>query len=260
MRLLQYEVVEGRRPFWTAADAARGLAAHDAAAKNIRHRIENGRYLSIRKLTDVAADCFETHAFTVNWPAEEARRGEVKDTVIAVSLAHARSVASDVIPIEPERKFEAEVPEIGAKVVGRIDLVSRPLFLATSAGPWGETVVAGRPRQIRDLKTTGSAPPGLGHEDADQLVVYQLALRALGEPASDLVVDYAWGHGGGKVRSIAVPDEDERTPIVIQEMRTLLRVYETGLFPRTGRGSWLCRPGKCAHYEYCVLGPGRLDL
>lgn len=260
LRLLQYEVLEGRTEFWTAADAARGSATHDAAARNLLHRIARGSYLSTRKVADAAADAWETHAFMVNWPAEESRRGEVKDQVIAMSLAHARTIANDVVPIDAERKIEAEVPEVGANVVGRIDLVSRPLFLACAAGPWGETVAAGRPRQIRDLKTKASAPPGLLNDDADQLIVYQLVCRALGEPASDLLVDYTWAAGGGKVRTIAVPDEADRTPIVVQELRTLVRIYESGLFPRTGRGSWKCNRGACPHYDYCILGPGRLDL
>lgn len=263
LRLLQYEVVQGRRPFFVGWEAARGNATHGAVGRNLQHRIEHGRYMPVRRIADEAAGAWKEQEFFVDTAAMKKsgkQPGAVQDEVIAMALAHARHVANDVVPLAVELEVSAEVPDVGTTISGRIDVVSRPVFLASSAGPWGETVVVGRDRQIRDLKTKESSVPSILGDDADQLIVYQLVTRAMGEQPADLLADYAWPKDAGKTKTFAVEDEADRTAMVVQDLRALIRVYETGLFPRTGRGSWLCQPGKCAHYDYCVLGPGRLDL
>lgn len=260
LRLLRYENVEHRTSLLTSADAARGLAVHDATGANLQHRIDHGRYLGPRRLGDLAADAFEVQAWLVDWHHEDEKRGEVKDHAIALSLAHNRQIAQDVIPLEVEFEVAADLPDIGVSVSGRVDLLSRAVFTATASGPWGERSAIGRDYQLRETKTVASSQPVVRPADEDQVVLYQIMLRAMGKAEADLLVDYCWPQGGGKTKTIAVEHSKDRELIVLDDLRNLRRVYETGLFPRTGRGSWICRPEKCAHYGYCVLGPGRFDL
>ena len=258
--MLRYENVEGRRPLLTSAEAARGLAVHEATGANLLHRKEHGRYLGPRRIGDLAADAFEIQAWMVDWHHEDEKRGDVKDATIALSLAHNRQIAQDVIPLEVELPLEAELPDIGVRVTGRADILSRPVFTATASGPWGERSAIGMDYQLRETKTVASSQPVVRPADEDQVVLYQIMLRAMGRSEADLLVDYCWPTGGGKTKTIAVEHSKDRELIVLDDLRNLRRVYESGLFPRTGRGSWICRPEKCAHYGYCVLGPGRFDL
>lgn len=260
-RILQYEVVEGRREETQTVELARGSAVHAATAANLEHWIKAGRYMAPKRLAQAAADAFDAEAFAVDSWENPSQRGKVKDHVICMSLVHARQVAQDVQPIAVEQKVRAYVPEVGTVISGRIDVVSAPVFVATSRGPAGEKRAAAAARQIRDTKTRDDAPPASPEEnDADQLATYWLIGQANGEPDPDLLVDYLWPADGGKAKSIVVPDVIARIPRLVEDYRDLSRMYQTGLFPRTGRGSWICRPGKCAHYDYCVLGSGRTDL
>ncbi len=261
-RKLQYEVVERRPTFSSSAVQARGSTAHEAIAANLNHwRVEH-RYFKPKTLAEIASSSFETQAFLVDWPNEkETTRGQVKDQAICMALAHSRSIAQDIVPLDVELHVDAYVPEVGAEMVGVIDVVSAPVFVATSTGPGGRVTVDHRDRQIRDTKTSDDSP---GHapddNDADQLAIYHLITKALGDTPADLIVDYLWPRDNGKARSLPVLDLEARVPRLVEDLRDLNRTYATGLFPRTGRGTWLCRPGKCEWYDYCVLGSGRTDL
>jgi hypothetical protein len=258
-RLLQHEVVDRRTTFSLALELAKGLAAHEATNANMTNRITTGRYLPIRRIADAASDSFKVQSFLVDWRNEEEKPGEATDAVIRMSLAHARTIAQDVVPIAVEKKLDAFIPEIGATIGGRVDLIAMPLYAVFASGPFGERTT-GAARQIRDTKTTKSAPPAPEDSDADQLVTYQLLATKMGLEDHDLMLDYLTPVGDGKAKPLRVTDAAERLPRLLDDYRDLIRMYETGLFPRTGRGSWRCRPAKCPHYDYCVLGPGRRDL
>ena len=261
-RILQYDVVEGRRDDETqTVELARGSAVHVATAANLEHWLKAGRYMAPRRLVQSAADAWEAQAFAVETWVDASQRGKVKDNVILMSLVHAKSIAQDVQPLEVEKKVRAYVPEVGTVISGRIDLLSAPVFVATSRGPAGEQRAPAALRQIRDTKTRDDAPPAAPEEnDADQLATYYLIGQANGEPDPDLLADYLWPADGGKARPLRVEDLSVRVPRLVEDYRDLVRMYETGLFPRTGRGSWICSPKKCTHYAYCVLGSGRTDL
>lgn len=260
-RILQYEVVEGRRDETQTVELARGSAVHAATAANLEHWLKDGRYMAPKRLVQTAADAWESQAFTVERWADASQRGKVKDGVIVMSIAHGRQIAQDVQPIAVEKKVRAYVPDVGTVISGRIDVVSAPVFVATSRGPAGEQRAPAALWQIRDTKTRDDSPGSEPEEnDADQLATYFLIGQANGDPDPDLLVDYLWPADGGKARPLQVSDLRERVPRLIEDYLDLVRMYQAGLFPRTGRGSWICRPEKCAHYAYCVLGSGRTDL
>jgi hypothetical protein len=261
-RKLQYEVVE-RRPTFSASPAqVRGSTAHETIAANLNHWRSTHRYMKPRALAEHALSSFGAQAFLVDWKREtDTTRDATQDQAICMALAHSRHVAQDIVPLDVELNVSAYVPEVGAEMVGVIDVVSAPVFVATSTGPGGRVTADHRDRQIRDTKTSDDSPGSVPDDnDADQLAIYALITKALGDTPADLIVDYLWPRDNGKARSLPVLDLEARTPRLVEDLRDLNRTYATGLFPRTGRGTWLCKPGKCEWYDYCVLGSGRTDL
>lgn len=260
VRAFSYSYVERRRSESMDGRMARGRAVHQAAEQSSRRRLEQGRYFSRSQLADTTADAFEVQAFWVDWKVEAETKGDVKDGAIKMALAHHRNVAEMVVPVDVERKMTGSIPGLIADVVGVIDLVSRPLVPAMGVDGAGNVLQAPSGLQVRDLKTTFTSIEESKQGDVDQLLTYHLLMSQAGETPEELIIDYVWPGRDGNHKPIPVRPGAGAIRALVEDYRGLAAVLESGLAPRTGRGTWVCKPGKCQHWDYCMGAVGPLDL
>lgn len=253
-RLLQYREVEKRNDRPDALRAS-GQSVHRTSALDLTHRKEKGSLMSDSDLIDLAGTTFEEEAFLVDWRMEDVDRGATKDNTIGMSRAHHTEIAPSIHPSKIEYRMERQIAGLPLTLVGYADVVDDP--------------GTGRPIVIRDTKSKKSAPRGAEKKriERDENAVTQLATyRMLLAPEINgrevrTVLDYLWPTKGGQAQTADTPISRNDVRLALEDYVALIRVYEAGIYPRTGRGSWICTPAKCAFYGECILGKSRvLDL
>lgn len=264
MRALEYRYVLNRPRRTQSANAANGQTVHRTSAADLGERIAKGLLLPDEAIQDLAADAWQQETFLVDWRLEEAQPGKAKDEAISMARAHHRECAPRISPVAVEFEMSAPVAGLPVSIVGYADVVSDSRMGVRVVHGESEKRVLVPGRHVRDTKTQGKAPPGandgqirIDTRHQSQLVTYQILLAAMGMPTTQLWVDYCWPTKGGQAKSEPVEVTERDVRVVLEEYADLVRVYESGLFPRTGRGGWLCRPGKCDYYDECILGVSR---
>jgi hypothetical protein len=150
------------------------------------------------------------------------------------------------------------------KLTGRADVISESLSSVVVKKP-GEDDRAIRlaGRHIRDTKSKQSAPHGVkegiiehGVHELCQQATYRLIQAANGTPAVQSFIDYLWTTKleGAKSFSSPMVLTKRDVQLALEDYRDLVKMYEAGLFPRSGRGSWYCKEGECPGYAECILG------
>jgi len=252
LRLLQYRYVEKRPRRFQPLNMALGRVVHATAAKDYTHRIERGLYLPDDAILDLAAQAFGTETEGVEWKHEEQGAGDAMDSAISMSRAHHRDVAPTVRPLHVEHRMEARVAGCPVTILGYADVIAE-----TAAG-----------KVIRDTKSSTKEPHGAKYREivpdarnVAQLATYRIIAAANQEPAVESWLDYVWPQKGGQSLPQKVEITKRDVQLALEDYADLIRVYETGLYPRTGRGTWICKEGKCEYYSECILGVSRaVDL
>lgn len=254
LRLLQYREVE-KRPDRPDALRCKGTSVHRTSAADLTHRQETGSLLDESDLIDLAATTFNEEAFTVDWRAEAVERDTAKDETIGMSRAHHSIIAPTIRPVKIEYRMERRIAGLPLTLVGYADVVDDP--------------GTGRPLVIRDTKTKKDAPHGAEKKkiERDENAVTQLATyRMLLAPEINgrevqTAIDYVWPTKGGRAQTADTPISRNDVRLALEDYVSLIQLYEAGVFPRTGRGSWVCTAARCAFYGECILGRSRaLDV
>lgn len=157
------------------------------------------------------------------------------------------NTTTSMIPVETQKRVEAEFEETDAKLVGFIDLVER-----TDSG-----------LVVTDVKTSLSGRKKWTVEDAArdaQLGIYSLLLSL--SNTADVIVGVGWRYArlGGKVdvgaAHVAAPNNQRIMERVSYWMGELERWCETGNFPATGldKDAWVCSEKYCDYYNRCPHG------
>jgi hypothetical protein len=255
LRMLQYREVE-RRPDRPDALRCKGTSAHRVSAADLTHRRDHGTLMSDSDLIDLAATTFEEEAFTVDWKAEEGiDHDTAKDETIGMSRAHHTTIAPAIRPVKIEYRMERQFAGLPLTLVGFCDVLDDP-------GPE-------RPLVLRDTKTKAKAPIGVEKKKVPrdenavtQLVTYRLLIapEVNGRPVRT-VLDYLWPTKGGQAYTDEIEIARNDVRLALEDYVALVKLYEAGVYPRTGRGSWVCTAARCAFYAECILGRSRaLDL
>lgn len=270
MRLLDYRYVRKAPRKVQPLNMALGRVVHSTAAQDYNHRIKKGIYLPDDAIIDLADTAFSTETLEVRWSVEEQKPDGAKESARNMSQAHHLNVAPRVRPVKVEHRMNAKIAGMPVDLMGVADVIAEVAVGVTTRGkPGEEDRVIMRPgRHIRDAKTHAKAPPGssTGKVKPDarglsQLATYRIICAANNLPATETWLDHVWPTKGGQSLPMRVEITERDVQLALEDYALLVRVYESGLFPRTGRGGWICKPGKCDYYEDCILGPSRkLDL
>jgi hypothetical protein len=250
-------------PRLTNAKAAAGTATHASAEQDFRSMIERKALLPDAQIEAVAADAWEREAFTVDWLQEDETKGAYKDKVVAMATRHHKVVAPTILPIGVE--VEMECPFDGDLVLtGRADVISESKVEVVVHDNGDAPKTARRAgRHIRDTKTKQTAPHGVksgtvehGVHELCQQATYRLIQSANKTPAVQSFIDYLWCSKKEGAHSFSAPVELSKRDVqlALDDYRDLIVMYEKGLFPRSGRGSWFCKEGTCPGYAECILG------
>lgn len=265
LRLLEYRYVKRAKRRVNPLSMALGRIVHATAAQDYTCRATKGIYLPDEAIQDLASKAFgeETQGRAkdeekqeqapVRWENEEMGPGEALDNAISMSRAHHRDIAPLVRPVSPahiEHRMSAKVRGLPVDILGIADVIA----------------VAAEGRTIRDTKTSKKAPAGSSKgrirpddRNISQLATYRIIAAANGEPAVESWLDFVWPTKGGQSEPFRAEITQRDVQLVLEDYAALVRCYETGLFPRTGRGTWICKPGKCDYYEECILGVSRVQ-
>jgi len=265
LRLLEYRYVKKAPRRVQSLSMALGRVVHATAADDYRSRATSGLYLPDEAIPDMTVKAFAREAMggqpenedekpqpEVGWSHEEMGPGAALDTAIAMSKAHHHGIAPLVVPVSVdhiEHRMSARIRGFPVDLLGIADVIA--------VAPAGE-------RTIRDTKTSKKAPAGASHgliipddRNISQLATYRIIAAANGEPAVESWLDYVWPTKGGQSKPFRAEINANDVRLVLEDYAALVRVYESGLAPRTGRGTWICKPGKCDYYAECVLGVSR---
>jgi hypothetical protein len=254
MRLLRYVEVERRRQRPDSL-RAKGKAVHGVAAADLTHRRDTGRLMPEEQIVDLAASHFATESYEVDWRHEDEDPGAAKDQTIGMARAHHAILAPTIRPLHVEHRMERRLAGLPLTLLGFADVIEG----AADAGPMA----------IRDLKSSKEAPDGANkgkpkrnEKYVPQLATYLLLFAAEANSRSvSTAIDYVWPTKGGQ--AIPAPMEITRNDVrlALEDYAGLIKVYEAGVFPRTGRGSWVCTVARCAFFAECILGRSRaLDV
>ena len=270
MRLLDYRYVRKAPRKVQPLNMALGRVVHATAAQDYSHRIEKGVYLPDDAILDLAGSTFDTETLEVRWSIEEQKPDGAKDAARNMAQAHHLGVAPRVRPVHVEHRMTAQIAGLPVVLLGIADVIAESSIGITARGEPGKAdrVLSTPGRHVRDTKTSAKAPPGVNTgiiapdvRGVSQLATYRIICAANGTPAVETWLDHVWPTKGGQSLPARVEVTPREVQLALEDYALLMRVYESGLFPRTGRGGWICKPGKCDYYDDCVLGPSRaMDL
>ncbi len=265
LRLLEYRYVKKLPKKVQPLNMALGRVVHATAAADYTNRKTKGLYLPDEAIPDLASTAFSTETLQVRWGIEESSPGDALDDAIGMARAHHRDVAPTVRPVEIEHTMRAAIRGLPVVLLGVADVIAEGGATITATKDGATKTLRRAGKHIRDTKTSKKAPHGVsgGHVIPDdrnmaQLATYRIIAAANGEPAVDSWLDYVWPTKGGQSLPCHVDVTPNDVRLVLEDYAALVRCYETGLFPRTGRGSWICKPGKCDYYDECILGISRV--
>jgi hypothetical protein len=148
-------------------------------------------------------------------------KGEAVDKAVRLARLHYDELAPTIDPIGIEIPWSVDVTGTGISLAGRIDL----------------EVANG----LRDLKTTGKAPPKDSADKADQLTMYSTAYRVLrGKVPETLGLDYLVDTTTPKSIRLETHRDEKDIQIFLRRIATALKVIKTGAFMPCDRSSWVC--------------------
>ena len=270
LRLVEYRYCRKLPRKVQPLNMALGNVVHKTAAQDYTHRIDKGSYLPDEAVIALADEAFKTETMEVRWSVEEQKQPDALDSARAMAQAHHLNVAPLVRPVKVEHRMSAPIRGLPVDLVGIADVIAEFGVGITVKGHTSDDdkVLMRSGRHVRDTKTSGKAPHGIKEgiivpdaRHVAQLATYKLISQANGTPAVETWLDYVWPTKGGQSKPTRVDVTQRDVELALEDYAMLLRLYESGLFPRTGRGGWICKPGKCDYYEDCILGPSRkMDL
>lgn len=270
LRLVEYRYCKRAPRTVQPLNMALGQVVHKTAAEDYRHRIKHGDYLPDEAILALADEAFGAETMEVRWSVEEQGPDAAKDAALNMAQAHHLTVAPRVRPVKVEHRMSAPIRGLPVDLVGIADVIAEfgPGITVRGHTSDDDKVLMRSGKHIRDTKTSKAAPHGIKEgiivpdaRHVAQLATYKLISSANGTPAVETWLDYVWPTKGGQSLPTRVDVTPRDVELALEDYALLLRIYEAGLFPRTGRGGWICKPGKCDYYEDCIFGPSRkLDL
>ena len=248
LRLLEYRYVKKAPRKVQPLVMALGRVVHATAAADYRNHVEHQLYLPDEAIPDLTTKAFAEETREVQWNHEEVGPGAALDAARDMARAHHSGIAPLVRPLLVEHRMSAEVRGLPVRILGIADVIA-----TTAEG-----------RHIRDTKTSKKAPAGSSKgnivpddRNLSQLATYRIIAAANGEPAVESWLDFVWPTKGGQSEPFRASITANDVRLVLEDYAALVACYESGLAPRTGRGTWICKPGKCDYYEDCILGTSR---
>lgn len=230
----------------------RGIAVHDAAEKNLRHKMSTGGLLPKDTVADIARDSFEAQ-----WQKEppmldddekergvDAVRGEAVDASVRLAVVHHEQLAPTIEPEHIERGFKIEIEDGPYDLLGYLDLQEA----LPEENERGEEVAWHR---VRDLKTSRKSPAADAAAKSDQLTCYSLAVAVLdGETPRELAIDTLVDL---KKEPKVVTQLTRRSDVDHQRLLDLVaragKVVAAGNFLPADEGSWVCSSRWCGYYD-----------
>ncbi|MCC6797689.1 MAG: PD-(D/E)XK nuclease family protein [Candidatus Hydrogenedentes bacterium] len=218
-----------------------GTGVHQGAAKNYEHTIEHGTLLDTEAVVEIAVSAFdaalEKDGAIDDSPSE---RGDAKDKTVRLARLHAERVAPARMPAAVEKSFRLELGNYPIDVVGTIDLIEKN-------------------DELSDVKTSGKSPQESIVHSSVQLSAYALAKNAMdGKPLNTEVavrLDYLVDTKLPK----HVPLHSSRNGIdyqnFLKRVELANQMIESGVFPPTSPGNWVCSAKWCGYYnDICAFG------
>lgn len=234
--------------------AIRGTGVHQGAAHNYRQKIETGRDLPLREVTDVAVESVEVgFAGPVHLSDDEVDvgirllRDRAKDQAADMARAYHLRTAPHVRPVAVEEMMRVTPdPDIlPVDVVGRVDVIDDQ-------------------DRVRDIKTK-EKPPREGEEHGDvQLTMYALLFHAQkGRLPSAVGFDVVQQHGTAPARAEWRPSHRgiDDLKAIVARLQQVQGSIQAGHFPPTDPGNWWCSNRWCGFWNICpyVAGNRRRD-
>lgn len=228
-----------------------GGATHTAAEKDLRSMLDTGLLLSGEEVRDNARDALRDKwdtsgdiLFSEDEKASgvKAIRGAAIDLTVDLAMLHHSELAPDLFPTHVEHKFRLVVKGYPYDIVGILDV--------------REEIPVAAPRvQIRDLKTSGKAPPQQDADRSEQLTVYALWERqAHGKAPDGVFLDALVKNKVPKLvsRESTRNDYDFRTFLL--RMEKFCDALGKGAFVPCDPTGWICTPKWCGYYDTCPFG------
>lgn len=222
----------------------RGDGVHEAVAKNMRAKRDEGRLLSGEELSDAVSDAIDLKvadglAMTAEEEALGVKRvvGAVKDEAISLVGLHAREFAPKINPefVEAEITSAEPLDQLGGKkLVARIDLAD----------------VDGT---VRDTKTTKRSISVREAEVSEQLSAYAFAYslakgRLPKETRLDVLVALK---SGTKTQALVAPRAWPQINATLDAMGRAQQVFDSGIFLPTNPSNWWCSKKWCGYASMC---------
>lgn len=223
--------------------AIRGTGTHQGVETNLRSIMDDGSPAPIEAVADACRD-----KINAEWergvrllPDEQGQpestlRGVAVDEAIRLSRTHYDSIAPNLRPVQIERWFELEIPDLPCTIKGRIDLQEES--------------------GIRDLKTGKAYPAEDAASRSPQLTWYALAAQALdGTPPDYVALDHlVLTKNGVTIRQqLSTRDPIDFSREIVRA-RLITESIEHGAFHPAQPDHWCCTPRWCGYWNRCPYG------
>lgn len=238
------DTIGPRPPGWVLVQ---GRTAHRSRARVLTHKVEHGGELppedQVREETrDDIAMVFTSEEIDWSGHDHEDRpdiaQGEVIDYSVKLATVDLQSFLPRLMALDEgwiERRVSVDLQGYPYPLKGYVDCLSDG-------------------RVITDLKHTGRRSiPETDAVDSQQMMFYDLLLRAVGEPTEGQELQYLWNHRGSiePVSRHAPTRTEEELQMLLKRIEAVSKMLEADVYPPSSPDNWWCSKKFCGFWDQC---------
>jgi RecB family exonuclease len=211
-----------------------GKAIHASLEKNYKNKLDTGQDISISDAQDCFSDYYDK-AIKDTIDSDDTVRGTIKDASISYIDEYIKKVAPKITPEKVEEEFSTQITP-SVRIKGFIDLIQK---------------VSPSDKVIVDHKVTTKKKAQSDADSSLQLSIYSMATKIKKVRFDSLIpsrqnADEGYGY---------VPVVSERDAAQLKFDRSVIisvaEAISSGVFPKTGKGTWKCTKSFCPHFDKC---------
>jgi hypothetical protein len=209
----------------------KGIAFHNAEAKNYEQKIESEKDLPIGDVLDIFGSQFDMGIPDTMWFQDE-KPGEIKDSGYGMLKAYHSEIAPDVQPQSVEMPFELKLKGTDQVFAGRVDIITDDDL-------------------IIDTKTKKARPSYVDESHRLQLTAYTAGFQVTNQKKpKGARIDYVVDKKVPECLSCYIDVEDTDIDLLLNLIGQYQQVVNAG-FDMPNRSSFMCSRRYCQYADEC---------